>query len=165
MAHLHKISIGALVQIGKDLQAYEVLDVEINHNEQPKYKLLNISTGEHLEGLRPENELTEVDYSYRSENVKITTDGTVWGLIDYKDVRDAIEQGHEVCKLYDDDSECVINDDDDYIEMIADELPAGIIIGGYHELKADWQEACNRNNETRSFEAWLQDKAENLISI
>lgn len=36
--------------------------------------------------------------------------------------------------------------------------------GQESELIADWQEATTRNNEKRSFMAWLEDKAENLLS-
>lgn len=38
-----------------------------------------------------------------------------------------------------------------------------IAIGIESELLATWQEAAERNNEKRSFMAWLEDKAESLI--
>lgn len=53
-------------------------------------------------------------------------------------------------------------------ELVTDEDTMMYIVAQMNEneakLKADWQEATARNNETRSFEAWLTDKAENLIS-
>jgi len=36
-------------------------------------------------------------------------------------------------------------------------------LGNKAELLADWQEAKERNNESRSFEFWLSDKIESLF--
>lgn len=50
--------------------------------------------------------------------------------------------------------------------VVAEELQYKVakVIDDEQTLKADWQEATARNNETRTFEAWLQDKAESLIN-
>lgn len=97
------------------------------------------------------------------ETIKITDDGFVWAFLDKErafeiwDMGDAEvwaehKQGAwwEVVGASDFENE-------DFVQFYAE-------IGEIEQLRADWQEACARNNEKRSFSAWLEDKAENLIS-
>lgn len=52
---------------------------------------------------------------------------------------------------------------EDDMQNDGNEIWLTIKLGTESELIADWQEATERNNEKRSFMAWLQDKAESLI--
>lgn len=64
----------------------------------------------------------------------------------------------------DEETAATLMDSFDFARAVREGKPFRISAGSEEELKADWQEACARNNETRSFEAWLQDKAEALIN-
>lgn len=94
-------------------------------------------------------------------NIKITDNGFVWAIV-------PIEQADNATfLLYPDGSEAQI-EEEDYENVKSEDwlgdCELGIELGQLSELRSDWQEATERNNETRSFDAWLEDKAENLIS-
>lgn len=97
-------------------------------------------------------------------NILITS-GFVWVLLSYEDALFAFENGStELFTIHPDGSESLVECDLDLIKVEIGDCKAGIEIGNESELLADWQEATTRNNEKRSFMAWLEDKAENLLS-
>lgn len=89
-------------------------------------------------------------------------DGFVWAVIEPEYTEKDNYTGVAYC-LYDDGTEALIEDDTDWDRAHA-LCRIGMELGHEAELKSDWQEATARNNENRSFEAWLQDKAEALIN-
>lgn len=92
-----------------------------------------------------------------------TTDGGfIWVLIDpeYSEKENYI--GVAYC-VYEDESEALIESDNDWDAAHAFHSIA-LELGWEYELKADWQESRERNNDNRSFESWLEDKVELLIS-
>jgi len=86
----------------------------------------------------------------------------VYAVVSIETAEEIFEFGKtELFKLYDDDSEALIQHESEIIE--SPDIEYGISLGFINELESDWQEASARNNEKRSFEAWLEDKANNLI--
>lgn len=96
-----------------------------------------------------------------SANIQII-DGFVWSVIDADTAKEAF-QTNEVFILNDDHSETMIETYHAFDTAIKQDQKLALEIGIESELTADWQEATERNNEKRSFMAWLEDKAENLI--
>lgn len=89
-------------------------------------------------------------------------DGFVWSVIDADTAKEAFH-ANEVVILKDDHSTEKIESYHAFDTALRQERKLAIEIGHEEELKADWREATERNNEKRSFIAWLEDKAENLI--
>lgn len=50
----------------------------------------------------------------------------------------------------------------DYSFCIVNDMPLAVEIGHSEELKLDWLESCERNNDSRNFETWLENKLENI---
>lgn len=95
-------------------------------------------------------------------NILITS-GFVWNVLDEQEAKEAF-QTNELFILRDDESESLIDSYHQFDSAINNGLKVGMEIGQESELISDWQEATERSNETRSFMAWLEDKAENLLS-
>lgn len=91
-------------------------------------------------------------------------DGFVWAILNEETAMNAYMSDSEVYELHDDGSESLIIDSTDITLAVHNGKKLGFELGHEAELKADWREATARNKETRSFEAWLQDKAEALIN-
>lgn len=89
-------------------------------------------------------------------------DGFVWAVID-EETAGTLFNDVAIYRLYNDSSDALCEHEEDLITDFGDTVSLGIELGNEAELKSDWQEACARNNETRSFEAWLEDKAESII--
>lgn len=68
-----------------------------------------------------------------------------------------------VWAVVDAETAAILMDSFDYARQEKENDGFKIAIGTESELIADWQEATERNNEKRSFMAWLEDKAESLI--
>ena len=88
-------------------------------------------------------------------------DGFVWGILDKDETTAEDCIGSTYC-LYPDGTEALIETNDDF--QTALEFEIAVEVGREAQLKSDWQEACARNNETRSFNAWLESLAETLIN-
>jgi len=91
--------------------------------------------------------------------------GFVWAVVSTEIAEDlhAYNQS-EMFMLYPDGSESAIRDDIDFGRALNNGLPIALELGHKSELQSDYDEACARNNETRSFTAWLEAKAESLIN-
>jgi len=89
--------------------------------------------------------------------------GFVWAIVDQDEAAEYYSNDGEVFELYDDMSEGLILDSTDIVLAVMNGRELGIELGHKSELQSDYDEACARNNETRSFEAWLEAKAESLV--
>jgi len=94
--------------------------------------------------------------------IKIT-DGFVWAVLAPEEATEAFAE-NSLFILYEDGSEAEIETHAEFDEARNKGLVLGIELAHEEELRSEWQEAAARNNETRSFAAWLTDKAENLIN-
>lgn len=89
-------------------------------------------------------------------------DNLVFALLDSETAEQVIhEDKAEVFKIYNDDTTEVVQYDNELVEN--PDYVFGICLGFEHELKSDYNEACARSNERRSFDAWLEARAENFI--
>jgi len=94
-------------------------------------------------------------------NIEII-DGFVWAVLDLTEATEAFKT-NEVFILNDDQSETLIESYEQFKIAKFDNKKLAIELGTESELLADWQEATERQNEKRSFMAWLEAKAESLI--
>lgn len=93
----------------------------------------------------------------------LITDNFIWALLDEETAREAYLNDKEVFLLYDDGTEALIVDGSDIVLANLNGNRLGVEIDHEEELKSDWQEECARNKDSRSFEAWLEDKAESIL--
>lgn len=94
-------------------------------------------------------------------NIQIT-DGFIWAVLDTDEAAEAFAE-NEVFILHDDGSESLIQSYAEFDEAIDEGRTLALEVGKEQEKLADWQEATTRNNDKRSFTAWLEDEAESLI--
>lgn len=90
-----------------------------------------------------------------------TADGFIWALVENRQKAEkAIDNDFQLYALYDEESEGLIEDYWDLNNAFEYDYKVGLELGFESVLKADWQ----KSGETRSFESWLEDKAESLIN-
>lgn len=91
-----------------------------------------------------------------------TKDGLIWAVLNKEEALQAWYNEGTVMFI-DNEGNCydVVQTADEIKHL--NTLSFGLELGCKNILLSDWQEACARNNEKRSFEAWLEDKAENLL--
>lgn len=91
--------------------------------------------------------------------------GFIWAVIDEETAQNIFESAEqEIFKIYvNEEAESLCEEEED---LVTDGLTTvlGIEIGQEEELKSTWQEECARNNEKRSLDSWIEDKAESLIN-
>lgn len=90
--------------------------------------------------------------------------GFVWAILNPEEAKNEVLQGNEIFALYNDNTAESIEDYGEFKMAKFNNPIFGIEVGNEKELLSDWHESRERNNETRSFESWLEDKAESLIS-
>lgn len=81
-----------------------------------------------------------------------------------QEAEQAIDNDLELYALYDEGSEGLIEDYWDLDNAFDNDYRVGFELGNYHELKSEWHESREKTFDSRSFESWLEDKAESLIS-
>ncbi len=89
--------------------------------------------------------------------------GFIWATLKASEAKEAFNTDNEIFILHEDESESLIESYEDFKMAKFDNKTFGIELGNESELKSEWEEARDRNNDKRSFEAWIEDKAENLI--
>ena len=87
-------------------------------------------------------------------------DGFYWAILEPEEATEAFENGETVAIIDEEGAVYTTIDELKEIEAVEEELMLAVELGREDGLKSDWLEATERNNEKRSFNAWL----ENLIS-
>lgn len=91
-----------------------------------------------------------------------TTEGFIFAIVEEQEVREAFKVNESLYfVLYDDDTEALVESEEDIDEAIRNGNKFGAEIGFKSILNLEFKEGEQnrfRNNDFRSFEEWLNDK-------
>lgn len=81
--------------------------------------------------------------------------GFIWAILSVEEAKEMFEED-SVYTLYPDGTEALIETYEDFKIAKFDGQEFGLELGHEKELLSDWQESCARNNDKRSFDAYLE---------
>lgn len=90
-----------------------------------------------------------------------TSEGFIFAIIDGLQAKMRLKNQESVFRLHSDDTESLIEDENEILDTILDKDNLGVEIGLKSELLQEFEEGEQnrfRNNDFRSFEEWLNDK-------
>lgn len=91
----------------------------------------------------------------KTENIN----GFIWAIVPFEEAKENFQNEHYY-SLYPDGSESYLEDLEELLEIEDSDARVGIEIGAEEELTADYLEAMERFNESRTFEDWCLSKIE-----
>lgn len=90
----------------------------------------------------------------KTENIN----GFIWAVLDKEKAEEYYWDDREIFEIRTDGTEGLIIDSTDIALALMNGFKLGIEIGAKEELKADYLETVERNNENRTFEDWCLSK-------
>lgn len=93
-----------------------------------------------------------------------TVEGFIWAVVkDGYEAECALDNDLELYSLFEDGSESLITDNQDLTTCFENCCTVGFELGFESVLLSEWYESREKTFESRSFERWLEDKANSLI--
>lgn len=92
-------------------------------------------------------------------------DGFIFAVIDKETAKDRLKNCECIYRLHSDDTESLIEDENELNDALLDNDKIGVEIGKESEFILEFQDGSQnrfRNNDERNFNQWLDDKI-NLI--